>query len=192
MALQLDPKVIDLTDLKRCDPTNYIERFSFYKNDSDMNNKCELIWKESRGETLSDIYNLTDSPRGYCLLINNYFTKGTYKEMQKFRNIFYQLHFDVILEKNLTAEQIKQKLIDISHDQNVEIHNAFIFMIITHGNSKREIYGFDGISLGIDSLIELLNNKNCKALRNKPKIFFFNCCRAGLLRIIILIKHNIN
>jgi len=183
MAFILDPNVIDMTDLKRCDPKNgYVEKFSFDKNGSDINDKCELVWSDQiNANTLSDIYNMTAIPRGYCLLINNYFTKGTYKELQKFRNIFYQLQFDVIMEKNLTADQIKQKLIDISKDENVKKHNAFIFMIITHGNSKREIYGFDGQSIQIDSLIELLNNKNCEALQNKPKIFFFNCCRGGLI-----------
>ncbi len=184
-ALLLDPNVIDLVDLKRCDPKDgYIEKFSFYKDEKDINDKCDLSWNnESRSITFSDIYNMRDTPRGYCLLINNYFTKGTYKEMQKFRNIFYQLHFDSIMEKNLSADQIKQKLIDISNDENLKKHNAFIFMIITHGNSKRQIIGFDGKPIDIDSLIQLMNNKNCKALCNKPKIFFFNCCRAGLLSL---------
>jgi len=187
LALKLDPNMIDMCDLKRCDPKlPYKNEFSFLKDEQDVskgyevNQKCDLNWEDKSDSTSAGERYFMDRNAesfGFCLLINNYFTKGTYKEMQKFRNIFYQLNYDVIMEKNLTAEEIKNKLIEISQNERLKDHSAFVFMIITHGSADRLIYGFDGKPLQIDSLISIIN---CKNLTGKPKIFFFNSCRTGI------------
>ncbi len=119
-------------------------------------------------------------PRGYCILINNYYTIGTFKEMHRFRQIFYQFHFEVIMETNLTSQQIIDLLSDVSIKGELEDQDAFILMIITHGNGRGEIYGFDGQPIPIQSLISLFYNNRCKGLKEKPKMFFFNCCRIGI------------
>jgi len=190
LALKLDPNVKDMFDWNQCDPSlPYKNEFSFLKDDEnpnlghDINNNCELIWEDnSNSTTLEEIYTIVshDHYSGFCLLINNYFTKGTFKEMQKFRNIFYQLNYDVLMEKNLTAQEIENKLLAISQDQRLSNHSSFIFMIITHGSSNRNIEGFDGEPLNIDSLVDIMKNKRCEALAEKPKIFFINACRTGL------------
>jgi hypothetical protein len=188
LALALDPSVIDMYDLKRCNPSeSYRREFSFFKQgpdfDYEINEKCILDWNDnSNSTTIEECFPMFNSPVGFCLLINNYFTRGTYKEMQKFRNIFYQLHFEVMMEKNLTAEEIKDKLLSLSKDKRLKDHSAFIFMIITHGDYKKRIFGFDGLPIQIDYLVNLMSNANCKALNKKPKIFFINACRSGLLQ----------
>jgi len=189
LALKLDPSVIDMCDFQRCDPSQpYKKEFSFLKDEEDVslghdiNHNCELKWDHnSNSTTCEEMYPIisSDHSLGYCLLINNYYTKGTFKEMQKFRNIFYQLNYDVIMEKNLTAKEIEDKLIEISKDENLKNHSSFIFMIITHGHADRLIFGYDGRSLNIDSLVSIVKNKNCIGLAGKPKIFFINACRSG-------------
>ncbi len=62
----------------------------------------------------------------------------------------------------------------------LEKQNAFVFMIITHGNDNKEILGFDDVSIKIEFLTQIFNNKNCPSLQNKPRLFFFNCCRGGI------------
>jgi hypothetical protein len=169
--------VKDLIDLDRCHPKDgFIEVFSF----GDYNTK-DLLKREGSKPTgtRSDFYEMASKPRGICLLINNYFTIGTYKEMSRFRNIFYQLHFDVIMKKNQTAQQIKDLLESISQKVELVDHDSFVFMIITHGTPNEEVLGFDRIPLKIKSLVSLFDNKSCEGLQNKPKMFFFNCCRGG-------------
>jgi hypothetical protein len=87
--------ISDLIDLSRCDPRNKeIGNFNFYKDSSK-----DVIIKVECNDSHSLTYDMKNKPRGVCLLINNFFTVGTYKEIQRFRNIFYNLHFDVIMKK---------------------------------------------------------------------------------------------
>ena len=94
--LQVD--LIDMIDLTRCDPKNNVifEKFSF----GDDWKVQDLVVGGSIN-SVTAVYSMNNSPRGYCLLTNNHFTIGTFKEMQKFRDIFFQLHFDVIMKKIL-------------------------------------------------------------------------------------------
>jgi hypothetical protein len=92
---------------------------------------------------MSNAYKMESNIRSYCLLLNNYFTYGTHKQMVRFRNIFSQLGFNVKMKKNLSAENIRLNLLLISKDLELHKHNAFIFMIISHGYQNREIFGFD-------------------------------------------------
>jgi hypothetical protein len=173
----------DLIDLTRCDPKNeFVPEFSFGHN----NTKDELIEvkKGYSNRTESDVYIMESKPRGICILINNYFTIGTYKEMQRFRNIFTQLHFNVNMYKNLKAKQIEQLLEKTSKSKELCEHNAFVFISITHGTENDEILGFDGIPLKIKSLLSKFDSNNCRALREIPKMFFFNCCRGGTIKLL--------
>jgi hypothetical protein len=124
---------------------------------------------------------MDESPRGYCLLINNFFTIGTYKEMQRFRNIFYQLHFEIDMQKNLKADELEKYLKNISRDEKLHGHNAFVLMILSSGNQNKEIYDSDDKVMNISTIVDIFNN-NCPALKNKPKLFFFNCIRKGRLK----------
>ncbi len=183
IAYLLQPKVLDLIDLKRCDPRNgYREQFSF----GHYNTRDTLKRNDRSLSSVSGIYPMVNSPRGFCLLVNNYFTIGTYKEMQRFRNIFYQLHFDVIMEKNLDAKTIVNRLIQLSRSDDLKNHNAFVFMIITHGNENKQILGFDEEPIQIELLTEIFNNENCPLLQNKPRMFFFNCCRGSMSYVTLI------
>jgi hypothetical protein len=121
---------------------------------------------------------------GLCLLVNNYFTVGTYFEMLRFRNIFHQLGFEVRMKKNLSAQDLYLELLMISKDPELAKYDAFAFMSISHGNEDGEVYGFDRQTVKINLLTELFNNENCKHMlhpdnKKKPRMFFLNCCRGG-------------
>jgi len=131
-----------------------------------------------RNPTNSPSYDMEKIPRGFCLLINNYFTLGTYNEMQRFRNIFSQLHFKVLMEKNLDRRDIFNLLRRISQNDELKNHDAFVLMIITHGDQNGLIYGFDGQPIRINTITDMFNNDECPFFQGKPRIFFFNCCRG--------------
>ncbi len=176
----LQADITDLIDLTRCDPQNGQEgRFNFCHN-----REIDKLIESRTMNSMTLVYPMTNSPRGYCLLINNHFTVGTYKEMQRFRNIFYQLHFEVILKKNMNKIDIVNILKEISNRNELYNYDAFVLMIIAHGNEKNEIYGFDSEAIKIRDLMDLMNTKNCPRLISKPKLFFFNCCRGSQLSFI--------
>ncbi len=171
----LQTDITDLIDLTRCDPQKGKEgRFNFCHD-----RQNDKLIASGSINSINSVYTMINSPRGYCLLINNHFTLGTYKEMQRFRNIFYQLHFDVIMKKNMNKIDIINLLTEISIRPELNDHNAFVLMIIAHGNEKNEIYGFDSETIKIRDLMDLMNTENCPRLRSKPRLFFFNCCRGS-------------
>lgn len=171
-ALILDPSLRYMSDLMSglCDPSkgHPIPEEDIVKTDR------EHVVRSSKS------YLMNNSPRGYCVLLNNYYTFGTYKEMQRFRNIFFQLHFNVIMLKNLSANEIICELSKLIVSEQIKSHDAFVFLSISHGNADHEILGFDKTRIKIDGLTSMFNNKNCPSLAKKPKLFIFNCCRGGL------------
>ncbi len=186
--------ITDLVDLTRCDPLNVTDgRFTF---GDERQLSIDKLIRSGSINSINSVYTMNSSPRGYCLLINNHFTLGTYKEMQRFRNIFYQLHFDVIMKKNMNKIDIINILTEISNRPELNDHNAFVFMIIAHGNEKNEIYGFDWEEIKIRDLMDIMNTENCPKLRSKPRMFFFNCCRGSgelyykLFQFLLLLKYS--
>ncbi len=119
---------------------------------------------------------MNKSPRGYCLLLNNNFTIGTYKEMQRFRNIFYHLHFDVIMEKNLSLPEIESKLKKLSKHSEIKEPEVFVFMLIGFENESGEVIDYDNNSFSIETLTEIMDS-SASILKEKSKVFIFNLCQ---------------
>jgi len=118
-------------------------------------------------------FEMDQNPRGKCLIINN--VEGELgKESLRFKNIFEQIRFDVELCSYMTAEEIKNKLKDLSKDERLKKDNALVVMIIAHGQDE-SVIGFDGKVLKIETIVDLFSEENCSLMNRKPKLFFFNC-----------------
>jgi hypothetical protein len=150
------------------------------------------------------VYQMTKKPRGKCLIVNNLikFIDGTdnidetavgslWRESERFKYVFEQLYFEVELIFNINTRDMKNKLIGTSQDPTLSKSDAFIFMIITHGE-KENILGYDACQgsdgndfMRVKDVVDLFSEDKCPNLRAKPKLFFFTCCR-------ISIKRNIN
>jgi hypothetical protein len=166
----------DILDLDRCHPESKFNKFFSFG----LSNDLDILEKTDKsGSTVERRYPMNLHYRGYCVLINNYLTFGTYKEMQRFRNIFHQLHFKVIMKQNLDFEETIYFLKELSRDPKLKDHSAFVFMILTHGTKEKEFLTFDGKPIKIDYLINLFNNQNCMLLMDKPRVFILNCCRGS-------------
>jgi hypothetical protein len=144
-------------------------------------------------------YQMDKNPRGKCIIINNLikFVDGTniiddeatenlWKESERFKNVFEQLYFKVELINNINTADMKNKLTETSKDTTLSKDDAFIFMIITHGE-KENILGYDACRgsngtdlMPIKDIVDLFSESNCLSLRNKPKLFFFICCRISM------------
>jgi hypothetical protein len=174
----------DILDLNRCHPKyEFVEKFSFgHKIQPD-----KLKISDKSGSSQGSRYRMDKNPVGYCVLINNYLTFGTYKEMQRFRNIFYQLNYDVAMAQNLDNEGLLEYFSTLSKNHLLENYSALFIMILSHGTKNNEILSFDNKPIKIDTLMNLFNNENCRYLLYKPRIFIFNCCRGSeFLKFILL------
>jgi len=170
--------------LEKCGQTEAAEKLRDYNSSPPfMAETYEIELKVTPATVLktgnSKILSLIKNPRGKCVIINN-MTEKLGKESLRFKNIFEQLFFEVIIFENLTADQMKTKLVEIAK----VVKDSLILMIISHGHDEKVI-GFDEKDLRISEIVDTFSEKNCKELSRKPKIFFFNCCRISESFLII-------
>ncbi len=152
------------------------------------------IGKEMKGTLY---YEMSRNPRGKCVIINNFVNfsngkilenEGLYKESKRFQSIFSQLYFDVYpihTTVGMTAKAIENTLKSMSRDKSIEKPDALIVMIISHGRDEK-VLGYDACrclddedSIKISDIVDIFSETNCKALEQRPKLFFFNCCRIS-------------
>lgn len=135
-----------------------------------------------------NIYPMDKNPRGYCIIFNNVeFNNGDYpsrtgsdSEAVLLSDVFKQLYFDVIMERNVTYDELFRKLEGIARKPDLRNHNALVVIILTHGKSGCVITS-DNIFAEYQRVINIFDNTNCPNLRCKPKMFFFNSCRGGIV-----------
>ncbi len=185
-AVNLYPNLEDLCDLKKKDPKyEHSAYFSF----GDPHPEDMIKKHIDKDPSLSGEFLMTESPRGYCFLVNNFFTIGTYKEMQKFRNIFFQLHFDVVMDKHLSFDQIEKRITNLFENSQSLKHQAFIFMFLGFGNNDADLIDNAGKHISIDEFTKMYDEK-LVVLKNCPKLFFFNRCfiKSQFLSVFNLLR----
>jgi hypothetical protein len=148
---------------------------------------------------------MSSNARGYCLIFaNSNFAHmpsliGYSTDVSRLGDLFTQLYFKVRVYTNCSAQLMKEKVQKYSklgpgEDCRVP-PNAFVCIVLTHG-TEHKLYGSgynhllreaDGKTIppqpdqeiGIEELLNLVNNEHCEMLRKKPKIFIIQACRGG-------------
>ena len=92
---------------------------------------------------------------------------GTDKDAASLQQTFYKLGFNVKLEHNKTAADMREMLSKLAKADHSE-HDAFVCCILSHGEEGL-IYGVDQ-SVEIEHLIAPF--KLNRTLAGKPKLFF--------------------
>ena len=153
---------------------------------------------------MSNCYNLLKKVRGKAIIFNTMEDPpnpehSLKKETNRFRHLFEKLHFYVKVFTKMSAKQFKESLIEITKDESLEEDEAFILMVITHGQNE-QVFGsiacdliekkvmglapnddievqqeIDKDVIGIQEIIGIL--AECEYLKSKPKLFCFTCCR---------------
>ena len=131
-------------------------------------------------------YPMTSSPRGYCLIVDNWRFKngdvryGSQKDASDLLAVFENLDFVVKIYENCSRNNII-KLMELARQANL-MHSkltCFVVIILTHGDHGI-LYGTDGKTVSIDKeIIEPFRGNNCPNLLDKPKLFIFQACQGG-------------
>lgn len=131
-------------------------------------------------------YKMSATQRGICLIINNVEfdlellpkRKGSDKDAYRFKEVFKQLGFSVESKRNLTAEKMKSLFRQVSA-RCMAKHDAVVVILLSHG-TESGIYGTDGLEVDLNDILSYFDNKKCKQMMGKPKVFIVQACRGRL------------
>jgi len=58
-------------------------------------------------------------------------------------------------------------------------YDVFVLIIMSHGE-QGQVFGIEGTkTVGVDEIVHIFDGKNCKKLKGKPKLFFFQACQGS-------------
>lgn len=147
----------------------------------------EVVKAQKWPDNATENYEMSSRERGYCLIINNVTfennvfpaRKGSDMDAFRLRKIFKQLGFEVDCKRNLSSEKMQN-----AFKQKAALcqskHNALVVILLSHG-SEHGVYGVDGIEVNLNDVLSYFDNKHCKTMRGKPKIFIVQACRGRMV-----------
>jgi hypothetical protein len=187
-----------LRSLGQTEAADELEEYNTSPGRMKFTNAVEIEITKVKAEMKGTLYySMTKNPRGKCIIINN--EPKLFKESKRFEYIFKTLYFEVEPIKNtfkMTAQEIRDKLESVAKDKKLKKHEALLVMVISHGEDEQVLgYNacrppedelFDGSDvIKISEIVDIFAEKKCMALRQTPKMFFFNCCRISKSHIKI-------
>ena len=143
---------------------------------------------------------MTARPRGITLIINNKLfhghpqhdkqstRHGSEEDVRQVKALFHALGFEVHTKENLTRLQLLNALDSVAC-QDHSGYDCFVLWLMSHGKSG-EVYCTDGVTLPIQTARDMLCNKQCAALRGKPKLLFVQACRGNSEDEVVTILTN--
>ncbi|XP_076451833.1 uncharacterized protein LOC143287605 [Babylonia areolata] len=134
-------------------------------------------------------YRMVGMPRGQALIINVNEVlekpprRGTDIDRDNLKNLLEQLHFQVTIyndQDDLTAVGMADKLRAFARKPEHTSADACVICLLSHGE-EGYMFGTDGKKIPLDEVFLLFDNRHCPTLLNKPKVFFIQACRGGML-----------
>ena len=95
----------------------------------------------------------------------------------KLKDVFEMLRFDVSVQLDKTASEIKELMAYFSTQVDHAAYNCFVCFILTHGKLGK-VYGSDGATVDIMRLTSCFKGDTCPSLVGKPKLFFVQACQG--------------
>lgn len=133
------------------------------------------------------VYKTRSKHRGIAFIVNNIKfdraeeRKGAHVDGKNLKDIFQQCGMVVNDYENLKAAEIKNKLTKYAGNKELKLYDVAVFVFMSHGYEdvyrQSIIKGTDEEPVEESWIVGQFSNKNCEALRNKPKIFLFQTCR---------------
>jgi len=138
------------------------------------------------------VYRNFTEPKGLCLIVNNrdfsnsaiglHYREGSDRDCMHLSWLFEKLGYKVIIEKDLEAEALEQRLETFAQNPEHEYADSAVIAILSHGQ-EQGIYGTDGLVVKTKTLMDFLDGDRCPNLIKKPKLFFIQACRGRTRQI---------
>lgn len=151
-----------------------------------VDNKWVVRYADKYHLDSDEDYKMCSAQRGICLIINNVDfeldvlakRKGSDMDAYRFKKIFAQLGFVVESKRNVSADKMKA-LFKQTAARCLIKHDALIVIILSHG-TESGIYGVDGLEVDMNDVLMNFDNKRCRQMMGKPKVFIIQACRGRL------------
>ncbi|CAG9828926.1 unnamed protein product [Diabrotica balteata] len=140
-------------------------------------------------------YDTNGRRRGTVVILNNIKfldskdeRKGAELDEKNLKRLFQDLGFDVNVHRNLKLTEMKSKISRYRQSNDLGRGAMLIVIVMSHGNNMRggqeipggftQILTVDDKYLNVDDVLSEFTNDKCVAMKGKPKIFIFQCCRG--------------
>ncbi|XP_008828663.1 caspase-14 [Nannospalax galili] len=105
--------------------------------------------------------------------------EGSGADMDALKRMFHQLRFESTMKTDPTAQQFLEELEKFQQViENWEEPVSCAFVVLMAHGEEGLLKGEDEQMVKLEDLFEILNNKNCRALRGKPKVYIIQACRG--------------
>ncbi|EPQ14008.1 Coiled-coil domain-containing protein 105 [Myotis brandtii] len=105
--------------------------------------------------------------------------EGSEADLVALERMFQQLGFESTIKRDPTAQQFQEEL--EKFQQAIDARKDFVscaFVVLMAHGLEGQLEGEDEQMVELENLFEVLNNKNCQALRAKPKVYIVQACRG--------------
>ncbi|XP_073909998.1 caspase-14 isoform X3 [Castor canadensis] len=108
--------------------------------------------------------------------------EGSGADLDALDLMFQQLRFQATTKRDPTAQQFLEEMEKFQQTiDNWEDPVSCAFVVLMAHGEEGLLKGEDGKMVKLDDLFEVLNNKNCRNLRAKPKVYIVQACRGGYI-----------
>ena len=143
-------------------------------------------------------YRINSCPRGKCIVINNVTFDsetservGAQHDEGRLKDLFEELGFLVEIKTNLTRDDMYKLAKDVAAEDHSNF-DGFVLIIMSHGGEGNVVCGIDGRAARIEEIMVEFKAISCETLRNKPKMFFIQCCRGECAEFMSPVQRHVD
>ncbi|CAG2173722.1 unnamed protein product [Oppiella nova] len=137
--------------------------------------KLDVVNAKTLRSGHSTYFRMDSKPRGRAVIFCT--IPELRNETLRWQSLLEQIYFRVEIHQGLTCDGINTVLNAVVDDRNEG--DSLIVMFLGHGHDEK-VQGSGeapGDEMSIKTIVDKFSEDKCPSLRNKPKIFLFNCCR---------------
>ncbi|XP_044755352.1 caspase-3-like isoform X2 [Coccinella septempunctata] len=145
---------------------------------------------DNTGNESLPIYQTHSKNRGLALIVNNVkfheeelYRKGAKKDEKDIADVLKQIGFDVERFRDVKKTDIQRILKRFTKEPKLSKADICLVVVMSHGTNNKipggytELMCVEGEKISTENIIDYFNESECTRLKNKPKVFIFQCCR---------------
>ncbi|XP_047479140.1 uncharacterized protein LOC125032144 [Penaeus chinensis] len=134
------------------------------------------------------LYMNLSKPRGLVFLANykdfrdeaHPCRRGSEIDVKNLSLLFTQMGYKIPKQHiNMTKYETIKAIREFRSNEELNAVDSCIVIIMSHGRDEKSFFTSDNQFLSVNEVVERFSNKECPALKGKPKIFIFQYCRGA-------------